>query len=188
MSEGKVFIRQATVDDALFIANVVAMAIADEGALHAYCGKDYVSVLAEIASLEDSQYSYRNALIAEVGGRIAGAVVGYDGAALHALRSNTLAVVEKRTGRLPNVVDETEPGECYLDSLAVLPEFRGQGIGRKLVSAFCSRAFAQGHECVGLLVDYENPKAEKLYSSLGFERVDTKPFFGHSMWHLQKKE
>lgn len=187
MNENEIIIRPAAADDALFIADVVAMAIADEEALHAYCGKDYISVLAEVASLESSQYSYRNALIAEVGGRLAGAVVGYDGATLHALRSNTLAVVEKRTGRMPSVVDETGEGEFYLDSLAVLPEFRGFGIGRRLLDAFCGKVFAEGHECVGLLVDYGNPKAEKLYSSLGFERVDTKPFFGHSMWHLQRR-
>lgn len=188
MNKEEVIIRPATVCDAPFIAAVVAMAIADEDALHAYCGKDYISVLAEVASLEDSQYSYRNALVAEVGGRLAGAVVGYDGAALHALRSNTLAVVEKRTGHLPHIVDETGEGEYYLDSIAVMPDFRGFGIGRMLLSAFCDKAFAEGHECVGLLVDYDNPNAERLYLSLGFERVDTKPFFGHSMWHLQKKK
>lgn len=187
MNEEKVIIRPATVDDALFIADVVAMAIADEEALHAYCGKEYISVLAEIASLESSQYSYRNALVAEAGGKPAGAVVGYDGAALHALRSSTLEVVEKRTGRMPNVADETGEGEFYLDSLAVLPKYRGLGIGRRLLDAFCCNVFAEGHECVGLLVDYGNPEAEKLYSSLGFERVGTKLFFGHSMWHLQKR-
>ena len=67
-----------------------------------------------------------------------------------------------------------------------MPEFRGMGIGRALVSAFCEKAFAEGCARVGLIVDYENPQAEILYRSLGFERVGTRLFFGHRMWHLQR--
>jgi predicted GNAT family acetyltransferase len=54
------------------------------------------------------------------------------------------------------------------------------------VAAFCERAFAEGYERVGLMVDYANPNAEQLYTSLGFERIGTKVFFGHRMWHMQK--
>ena len=35
-----------------------------------------------------------------------------------------------------------------------------------------------------LLVDFENPAAERLYKSVGFERVNVKDFLGHKMWHL----
>jgi ribosomal protein S18 acetylase RimI-like enzyme len=38
---------------------------------------------------------------------------------------------------------------------------------------------------VGLIVDFNNPRAEALYTSLGFERVGRKNFLGHPMWHLQ---
>ena len=60
-------------------------------------------------------------------------------------------------------------------------------MGRALIDAFCDKAFAEGHERVGLIVDYDNPQAEKLYTSLGFERVGTRLFFNHKMWHLQRK-
>ncbi|MDO4759089.1 MAG: GNAT family N-acetyltransferase [Rikenellaceae bacterium] len=113
--------------------------------------------------------------------------MGYDGARLQELRDGTLAVIRELTARTPKIADETEAGEYYLDSVGVLPHFRGLGVGRALVAAFCDKAFAEGHNRTGLMVDYENPNAERLYTALGFERVGTKLFFGHRMWHLQKK-
>ena len=116
-----------------------------------------------------------------------GAIVGYNGAQLQELRNGTFAVLRRLIGRTPTIADETEAGEYYLDSVAVLPEYRGMGVGQALISALCDKAFADGHERVGLIVDFDNPQAEKLYTALGFERVGTRLFFGHKMWHLQKK-
>ncbi len=181
-----IIIRLATREDTAIIARAIAMAVGHDAAFN-YCGKDYLVVLAEIADTENTQYCWRNALIAEVGGVTAGAVVGYDGARLEQLREGTYSVLRKHFGQAPDIPDETEQGEFYLDSLGVLPEFRGQGAGRALLVALCNRAFAEGHERVGLIVDYDNPRAEALYKSLGFRRVGTRLFFGHKMWHLQKE-
>ena len=180
-------VRAARQEDARIIAEVVAMAIGDEQALRNYCGEEYIGVLTEIARREATQYSWRHALIAEVDGVAAGAVVGYDGEALYDLREGTFSVLRECIGRTPAIVDETETGECYLDSVGVLPAFRTRGVGRALVAAFCDKAYSEGHTRVGLIVDAENPNAERLYTSLGFERVGTKMFFGHQMWHLQRK-
>lgn len=184
----KIIVRRATREDAAVIARVVAMAIGDEAALCAYCGDDYLAVLTEVARREGTQYSWQSAIVAEVEGAVAGAVVGYDGARLAELREGTFAVLREQVGRVPTIADECEAGEVYLDSVSVLPEFRGLGVGRELVAAFCEKAFFEGHERVGLIVDFDNPQAERLYASLGFERVGTKLFFGHRMWHLQKRK
>ena len=180
-----VTVRPARREDARLIAEAVAMAIGDEVALRAYCGDDYLEVLTAIAAREETQYSWQNGLVAEVEGRAAGAVVGYDGGRLAQLREGTFGVLRELIGRTPTIVDETEVGEYYLDSVAVRPEWRALGVGRALVVAFCERAFAEGHERVGLIVDCANPKAEQLYASLGFGRVGSRDFFGHQMWHLQ---
>lgn len=185
-AKSRISVRPAHREDAATIARVVAMAIGDEKALQAYCGDDYLAVLSEIAATEQTQYSWHDALVAEVDGVVAGAVVGYDGAQLQALREGTFSVLRAQIGRVPTIADECEAGEYYLDSIGVLPEFRGFGVGRALVEAFCQKAFSEGHERVGLIVDYDNPQAEKLYTSLGFRRVATKLFFGHRMWHLQR--
>ena len=186
MESKTIIVRKAVREDAAVIAEAVAMAIGDERALRNYCGEEYMAVLTEIARHEATQYSWQYALIAEVDGAAAGAIVGYDGAMLHTLREGTFATLRNCIGRTPTIVDETSAGEYYLDSVAVLHQFRGMGIGRALVSAFCDSAFAQGHRCVGLIVDHENPDAERLYTSLGFRRVGTRPFFNHQMRHLQR--
>uniref|UniRef100_UPI004055B12A GNAT family N-acetyltransferase n=1 Tax=Alistipes sp. TaxID=1872444 RepID=UPI004055B12A len=186
MRGSKVILHQARPEEAEVIARAVAMAIGDEATLRAYCGDDYLAVLSEIARREGTQYSWQHALVAEVDGAPAGAIVGYDGVRLAELREGTFAVIREQIGHTPTLCDETEAGEFYLDSVGVLPEFRGCGVGRALVVALCNRAFAEGCERVGLIVDCTNPEAERLYTSIGFRRVGTKVFLGHPMWHLQR--
>ena len=187
MDTAKIIVRAAMPKDAEVIAQAVVLAIGDEVILRSYCGDDYVAVLAEIARRDATQYSWRNALIAEFDGVVAGAIVGYDGAQLRALRNGTFTVLLECIGRVPNILDETGRGEYYLDSISVFSQFRGLGVGRALIEAFCNKAFADGHERVGLIVDFDNSQAERLYASLGFERVGTRLFFKHQMWHLQRK-
>ena len=123
MKESKIILRHAQEEDAPIVALAVAMAIDDNEALHDYCGDNPLSVLTEIARAEATQYSWRFAIVAESEGEPVGAVVGYDGARLKELREGTFAVLRRLVGRVPNINDETEAGEYYLDSVAVLPEF-----------------------------------------------------------------
>lgn len=176
-------IRKADKEDAPLIAKVVALAIGEEGTIH-YCGDNHQKILEEIARLEDSQYSYRNAIVAEVKGKPAGAAVAYDGADLYKLRDVTLKFIFEHTGKTHNIEDETDASEVYLDSIAVLPEYRSLGIGKKLLLALKEMARDKYGKDLGLLVDFENPDAERLYTSVGFKRMNVKDFLGHKMWHL----
>ena len=185
MSNTDIIIRPARKEDALTIAHIIAMAIGDETGLRNYCGDEYISVLRAVACAEATQYSYENVLIAESKGEVMGGVVGYDGAQLMVLRRGTLAIIEEHTGRVPMIVDETEAGEYYLDSIGVYPQFRGMGVGLKLVKAFVEQAFAKGAERVGLIVDIQNPNAERLYCKQGFRYVGERTFFSHEMRHMQ---
>lgn len=182
-----IIIRKATKDDATLIAKVVAMAIGADIA-KVYCGENHQMVLKELARMEVSQYSYRNVLVAEVDGMPAGAAVAYDGADLYKLREATLKTISRYTGKeLIIKDDETDASEYYLDSLGVLPEFRKSGVASKLILALKEIATSEYNKPLGLLVDFENPKAERLYMSLGFERVEEKFFLEHKMWHLVLK-
>jgi DNA-3-methyladenine glycosylase I len=68
--------------------------------------------------------------------------------------------------------------------LAVLPDYRRQGIARKLLLATKERANRQDLPCVGLLVDKDNPVGEALYTSVGFQYVNDNQWGGHPMKHL----
>ena len=178
-SENTITIRKAVADDAPLVGLAVLMA------LHYDESHPMYGIFQELAGREVSQYSYRNALIGEVNGVPAGAIVGYDGALLHQLREPLLQLVREKLGRELNIEDETAAGEFYIDSFAVLPQYRGCGVGRELLVAACDRAFAAGHKKVGLIVDFNNSRAEKLYTSLGFKRVEPTTFLGCKMWHMQ---
>lgn len=180
MERVTIVVREARVEDAELIAEVVCMAVGYDKSHRLY------PVFLALAKREHTQYSYRNTLVAEVGGVTVGAIVGYDGAQLAVLREPTYKLIKEQLGEAIKIEDETEAGEYYLDSLGVLPMYRGMGLGRELIEAAAKRAFAIGHERVGLIVDYANPDAERLYLSLGFRRVGTRLFLGHEMWHMQR--
>ena len=177
-------IRPASVNDAPVIAQAVAMAIGEETVVK-YCGADYLKALEAAASAEDTQYSYRNALVAEVDGEAAGAVVGYDGALLESLRAGTLSVLKKFNPYVSVTDEETQAGEFYIDSISVFPQFRGHGIGKRLLMAMTGKGLALGCGKVGLMVDFENSEASSLYLGCGFQAVEEKFFFGHKMHHMQ---
>ena len=179
MKSAEVKIREALIEDAPLVGLVVLMALGYDDT------HPMASIFAELATRECSQYSYRNALVAELNGEAVGAIIGYDGARLGELREPLYGLMLEKFGAVREVEDETSAGEFYLDSLAVLPQFRGLGVGGALLVAARDRAFTAGHKKVGLIVDFENPRAEALYNSLGFERVNATKFLGHDMWHLQ---
>ena len=185
MSEN-ITIREATINDIGIIADIVCMAINDSETVDEYFGKEYKNVIETIAKHEMSQYSWKNTLIAEIDGIVAGGVIGYNGKDLEKLRNNTLSIVYELTGKKLNIPDETQEGEFYLDSLGVYPHLRNRGIGSNLINAFCKNVFEQSHNCVGLIVDYTNPLAESIYTKLGFIHVGNKMFFDHKMKHLVK--
>ena len=74
----------------------------------------------------------------------------------------------------------------YLVSMYVLPERRGQGVGKALVQELIARAKQiVGLEQLLLAVVTTNPTASRLYRSLGFEVYGTQPRAlkaGESYW------
>lgn len=167
--------RPATVDDALFIARGFQMAMLMEDV-----PEEHTRLFAEkICQREDVLYSWRNTLIAEVEGLAVGMVTAYDGRYYRGWRLTTLDLVREYLGiEFPGMEDEAVPGEYYVDSLAVLPEWRGHGIGRALLQSAVARGREQGLS-VTLAVEYDNERAQRLYRSLGFEPDGNLFIFGH---------
>jgi GNAT superfamily N-acetyltransferase len=62
------------------------------------------------------------------------------------------------------------PGEIRVVDITLLPEFRGNGIGTRLIRELMEEAAATGWR-VTLYVEAFNP-AHRLYTRLGFERID----------------
>jgi ribosomal protein S18 acetylase RimI-like enzyme len=58
-----------------------------------------------------------------------------------------------------------------IGNVAVLPEYRGHGIGRQLMEACIERARQEGSFSVALEVRMDNTPARHLYQSLGFQQT-----------------
>ena len=182
-------IRKATKAQSEEIAKLIMMAMTDDCCLY-FCGEGYGlenfrKMMTMLVEHGDSQYSYRNTLVAMDGDKVVGISVSYDGGLLHDLRRAFIEAAKEHIGKdHSGMDDETKAGELYLDSLAVLPEYRRQGIARKLLLATKERANRLGLPCVGLLVDKDNPVGEALYTSVGFQYVNDNQWGGHPMKHL----
>lgn len=186
-------IRQARKEDASVVAGLIMEAMCEECCRYYYgeghTAAEFHDMMSRLVEREDSQYSYRNTLCAVAAdGRVAGICVSYDGGQLLRLRRAFIDEVKARFGRdFSDMPEETQAGEIYLDSMAVVSELRGQGIAHQLFRAAEERARQAGIGTVGLLVDRGNPGAERLYRQLGYEQVDDKEWGGHLLKHLQKK-
>ncbi len=182
-------IRNAAKEEAPDIARMIMMAMTDECCLH-FCKKghgldDFQRMMTLLVEREDSQYSYRNTLVAMADDSVVGIAVSYDGCRLHELRQAFIDAAKDFIGKdHSGMDDETQAGELYLDSLAVLPEYRRQGIASRLIRATKERANEMGLPCVGLLVDKGNPAGEALYASVGFRYANDSHWGGHDMKHL----
>ena len=177
----KIQIEQATPDKASHIASLIMEAMNAQccqnfaGPQHTLV--DFHRMMTKLVEMEDSQYSYKNTLVAmSTDGILVGILVAYDGADVKRLRKRFIEAAIVAFGMDYSAMElETEEGEFYLDSLAVSNQYRGKGIASKLLDA------------VGLLCDKGNPKAERLYTKVGFQYVNDTTWSGHAMKHLQYK-
>lgn len=152
---------------------------------------DVREVFERLALRDDSQYSWRNSRVAtDEAGRRLGVCISYDGADLRRLRRSFFEEANRTFGWSisPEAVEalpgETENDEFYLDTLMVLPETRGRGVGRLLIKDAARRATVSGKP-LGLLVDPDNLRARRLYDTEGFSPKGTRYFAGVEMDHLQ---
>ncbi|MFZ5908660.1 MAG: GNAT family N-acetyltransferase [Chloroflexota bacterium] len=88
---------------------------------------------------------------------------------------------------------ETYRDEYYLANMAVFPNFQGRGIGSALLSCAEQKAKEAGLRKCSLIVDLENPAAQRLYERFGYRVVMTKTYPGaggeaHAGYHRMVKE
>ncbi len=156
-------------------------------------------------SSSSDRYSYQYADVAVMSGSVGGLLLAYSGKEMMSLRfpmaRQLFAVLGLAGGfrflrrSLPLMgAKETEPEEYFINSLAVLPELQGQGIGTRLLSWAESKAQLQGLDRISLTVEIGNEQATSLYEHLGYQIAETVEFgqlnqrIGYPGFHRMIKE
>jgi len=168
--------RPATPDDAAHLAEFINMA--GEGlplylwTKMADTGEDPWAVGRQRAQRTEGGFSYKNAVVMEADGRVAAGLIGYKLPDEPApIDYDTMPAMFVPLQELENMA----PGTWYLNVLATYPEFRGQGLGTRLLAVAEQLAAAAGAKGLSLIVFDTNTGARRLYERLGYREVDQRP-------------
>lgn len=168
--------RAATKADAASLA--VLVDIAGEGLpAHLWStlkapGQSILEVGRDRALREEGGFSYRNAIIAEVGGEVAATLIGYRLDEPYELGD---------LGEVPEIVrplvrlEAKAAGSWYVNVLATFPEFRRQGIGMKLLDLAEREARKTRAKSLSVIVAAGNERAARLYRRAGFASASSEP-------------
>ena len=163
-------IRPAKKTDAKHMAEFIIMA---EGELVNFLtgsssSAEALTNLEKLITIEDSRYSWQVAHIALLNKQVAGAIWHFPASQQEKLDQPLINRLNQLGHSVNKLVTEGMPDSYYLSSMAINPEFRGQGIGTSLLNSIEKSAREKGFASLSLLVEEDNKKARKLYERQGF--------------------
>jgi len=124
------------------------------------------------AARDEGAFSCKNATVAEVDGEVVAALVDYR--LEDPYETDDLA-------ELPDVVrplvvlESKAPGSWYINVVAAFPEFRGQGIGARLLALAEEHGRTQGATSASMIVASANEGAVRLYARRGYKEIARAP-------------
>ena len=179
--------RQGTKDDAMFIADTICEVMGTYTVYNReFADKIHKSVF-ESALIDNTLYNYNNATIAEKDGNVIGLIISYPGLNYLGFRVHTFYKLFKDTGvDLTSNPLETVCGEYYLDSMMVLKEYRGQGIGAELINKAVEKAKILGIKSVSFIVKESSNKLCDYYEKIGFCRNGKLDIFNDTYIRMNK--
>jgi ribosomal protein S18 acetylase RimI-like enzyme len=142
-------------------------------------GETAWDVGARRAAREEGSFSWRNAVVAEIDGRAVAALIGYpQPAEPEPIDTATLPPVFVPLQELENLA----PDSWYVNVLATLPDYRGQGLGTKLLAIADETAAQEGKPGLSVIVSNANDGARRLYRRCGYREAATRPMVKEDGW------
>jgi len=135
-------------------------------------GEDPWAIGQERATRDSGGFSYRNSVVAEVDGRIVGALLGYP------VEAEPQSIDPANTPPMFLPLLELEylaAGTWYVNAVATFAAARGLGVGSQLMKWAEQRARALGLRGTSLIVSDANRDARRLYERLGYTEVARRP-------------
>ena len=181
-------LRPATAADARHIAELIAIS-SDGVALidwseqaAASDGLTPLDVGTAAYASDEGDYSFRNCTVAEVDGAVAGVLL-------------TFAVAERDLPAPPPPYDGSDvyapyryleaPDTWYVCGVALYPEYRGRGLGSRLMAQVELEARERGYDRISLVAFEENAGSVRLYERLGYTVINRAPVVPHPMIHVR---
>jgi ribosomal protein S18 acetylase RimI-like enzyme len=141
-------------------------------------------VLRRLFASRRNLFSHEFAEYAQVDGAVAGLVLDYPARTMKQLEPATIIKYPGAAGFINTLrmvwrsfplqgIAEAAPNEYFLAHIAVLPEFEGRGLGRRMLKRAEERARAGGFRRITLTVDAENERAAEMYRRAGWEITAT---------------
>jgi ribosomal protein S18 acetylase RimI-like enzyme len=171
MTSDQVKTRKARPDDAEHLAQFVNMA--SEGLAYylwermAEPGETAWDVGRRRARREEGSFSYRNGVIAEVGGTVAGCLVGYRLPDRPEPIGADMPAMFVPLQELENLA----PGTWYINVLATYAPYRGRGIASHLLGLAEAAAAQTGSLGLSIIVADANARARRLYEGRGYRQA-----------------
>jgi ribosomal protein S18 acetylase RimI-like enzyme len=172
---GNEIFRPATIDDANVLAELINYA--GEGmplylwSQMAEPGETAWEIGRRRAAREEGSFSYRNATIIEHDDQCAGCLIGYEIPDKPEPIPDDMPAMFVPLQELENLAS----GTWYINVLAVRPQFRGQGLGTKLLGLAEETAQRLGKRGMSVIVSDANLGAHRLYEGLGYDERARRP-------------
>ncbi|TGD21252.1 GNAT family N-acetyltransferase [Companilactobacillus suantsaicola] len=133
------------------------------------------------------RYGFDNILVNELDGKVVAIVVGYPESQEDGIDKPLVKILHEHGIKEDNLFGDKEawPGEWYLDSFAVAPDYQNQGIGTQTMEHFIEVIKERGEKILSLNVDVDNEPAKHVYTKVGFEKVGQLYIGSHLYDHMQ---
>jgi ribosomal protein S18 acetylase RimI-like enzyme len=178
-------IRTATQDDAREIAKFIAISsdgVAEiewhEQADIEHC--DPLDIGERTYQNPEGDYSFTNSRILEINGEVAGMLLAFGMPEAEPRNPENRPAADDENVFAPYIYLE-ESNSWYICGVALYPQYRGQGLGTRLMDLANEQAKENGYTTLSLVAFEQNKGAVNLYDKLGYSVVDQAPIVPHSL-------
>ena len=185
-------VREATKGESKFIAELVYKTEDDPEHVWGYGSKvEIIDRIKWLVENEDSRYSYKNIEVAEIDGKICGAIILIKGKELSKLDLKTsiklikyIKGIKNKIRLIKDVILELDFNECEKNNLATLEEYRCKGIGKALIKLAEESAKKAGYKRCSLLA--KDAGVKSFYEKLDFVFEKEEPYYSHTLYKMIK--
>lgn len=130
---------------------------------------------------EGTAFSYQNCLVAEKNGSVVGMIHSFP---MH--KQDDMDSTSEVDQVLAPYSALEDYGSLYVSAVAIFNEYRGLGIGTRLLAEARRRACALGLDRLSLICFEKNAKALRLYQRLGFHELRRRAIVPHPFLHYRE--